>query len=180
MILVLIASATRSGAFRGYDRLVFVPVVIFFAGFFAYAQQDAVAPLKLPDETSESTQEYYANAHPYLSEPIEELRKRIPELDGLKPAADQQILPALLQRTAQQVDESFRDIVDLSGQESIVEEKLELGKVVARQQVEVSYLILRRGPSVWGRVDEYRMDAKGEHLFEAGLKTVALSRLTLR
>lgn len=146
-------------------------VGIFFAACPAYAQQDAVPPLTLPDETNESAQEYYANAHPYLNEPIEELRQRIPELDGLKSAESQQILPALLQRTAQQVDESFRDIVDLRAHESIIEEKLDgVGKVVARQQVEAGYVILRHGPSMWGRMDEYRTDADGERVVEPGLK----------
>jgi hypothetical protein len=169
MIFALIASSTRSYTFRRYNRKTFLVIVIFFAAFSARAQQDAVAPIQ--DETTQDIQKYYAAAHAYINEPFEQLVKRIPELDGLQPAADQQDLAGLLRRTAQQVDESFRDIVDLSGYESIVEEKLNgFGDVVARQQVEASYLILRRGPSVWGRVDEYRMDAKGEHAVDAGAK----------
>lgn len=171
MTLALIASASRWRLFRGIgQKTILLAAICFSAAFSACAQQDAVAPLTLPDKTSESNQEYYAGARPYLNEPFEELRKRIPELNEVKPTADQELLAGLLQRIGQEVDKSFRDIVDVSAQESIDEEKLDgSGNVVAHQQVEASYLILRRGGFVWGRVDEYRMDTKGEHVIEPGV-----------
>jgi hypothetical protein len=148
-----------------------VLAVIFLAATFSTsAQQVAESPPPHQRETPKSTQDYYAGAHPYIDEPLEQLRKRIPELDTVKRATDQQLLPALLQRTGEQADESFRNIVDLAAQENIIEERLDKsGKVVGHQSIDASYLIVHRGSSAFGSIDEYRMDAKGEHLIEPGL-----------
>jgi hypothetical protein len=43
--------------------------------------------------------------HPYLEEPLDQLAKRIPELRGISPAADQRELAMILQRTGTRVDE---------------------------------------------------------------------------
>lgn len=121
-------------------------------------------------QEEESSQNSYVNARPYLEEPLETLVKLIPELETLQPAPAQQQLPMILEKTGEQVDTYFRNIVDLIAQEQITEEKLDpQGNVTGRLQVEDSYLILRRGTEIWGSVDEYRMDAKGEQLLDVGL-----------
>lgn len=171
MTFAHIVSALRRRPFRRLGRETTLFGAIFFsAALCGYSGQD-VPPLSLQDDTSKGTQENYADAHPYLDEPIEQLIKRIPELDNLRAAVNQQPLPALLQRTAEQVDESFRNIVDVIARESITEEKLNGSRsVMAREEVEANYLILRRGSSIWGSMEECRMDAKGEHLIEPGLR----------
>ena len=60
-----------------------------------------------------SPQSYYANAHPYLEEPLEHLRKLIPELKGLQPSLDQKELPIILQKTGQRVDDFTNNGNDL-------------------------------------------------------------------
>lgn len=62
--------------------------------------------------------------HPYLEEPLDQLVKRIPELRGISPAADQRELAMILQRTGTRVDESFAGIVDVIGREEITQERL--------------------------------------------------------
>ena len=115
-------------------------------------------------------QNYYANAHPYLEESQEQLVKDVPELRTIESAADQQALPTILEKTGEQVDEFFRNVVDLSAQEKITEEKLgEQGEVLEHLQIEDTYLVLRRGTEMFGRISEYRVDAKGNHSEEAGL-----------
>jgi hypothetical protein len=115
-------------------------------------------------------QNYYANAHPYLEESLEQLVKDMPELRTIESAADQQALPTILEKTGEQVDEFFRNVVDLSAHEEITEEKLgEQGEVIERLQLEDTYLVLRRGTEMFGRISEYRMDAKGNTLEGAGL-----------
>jgi hypothetical protein len=115
-------------------------------------------------------QNYYANAHPYLDESLEQLIKRMPELKTIQPVPDQQALPTILEKTGEQVDDFFRKVVDLAALEEITEEKWGgQGQVTERLQMEDSYLILRSGAEMFGTVNEYRMDSKGNRLEEAGL-----------
>jgi len=115
-------------------------------------------------------QNYYANAHPYLDESLEQLIKRMPELKTIQPVPDQQALPTILEKTGEQVDDFFRKVVDLAALEEITKEKWGgQGQVTERLQMEDSYLILRSGAEMFGTVNEYRMDSKGNRLEEAGL-----------
>ena len=166
-----ITSATRSWLFsRPASHLPAFIAVFFTVAFCAGAQQNGVPPLLFPSESSKTPQEYYANAHPYLNEPLEQVVKRIPELDGLKPATDQQPLAKILQRTAEQVDESLQTITDVTAEESITEEKLDgQGKVVSRQEVQARYVILQRGAATVARLEEYRTDGNGQRIFEPAL-----------
>jgi hypothetical protein len=96
--------------------------------------------------------------------------KRIPELKGLQRAPDQEKLPAILKKTAANVDGFFENIVDLIAQEKITQERLSrTGRVTASEDVRDNYLILRS--SNQGRTDvrEYRMDARGNPLGQIGI-----------
>ena len=123
----------------------------------------------LAQQGGNGDQSYYANAHPYLEEPLEKLVKLIPELNGLQSAPDQEQLPTILENAGERVDEFFRDVVDLTAHEQITEEALDgQGRVRRRLQAEDSYLIIRRGTEMFGTVGEYRMDAKGNPILEVG------------
>jgi hypothetical protein len=115
-------------------------------------------------------QNYYVNAHPYPTLPLEKLSQLIPDLKGLQPAADQQPLPTILENTGAQIDKFFRNVVDLTAHEEITEERLNgQGRVTTRLQVEDNYLIIRRGTEMFGQVREYRTDANGNLVHEVGL-----------
>ncbi len=60
---------------------------------------------------------------PYLKESLKELTKRIPDLKGIRPARDQQALPAILRNTGERVDEFFDNIVDVIPNEQITQER---------------------------------------------------------
>ena len=123
----------------------------------------------LAQQVGNGDQSYYANAHPYLEEPLAELLNLIPELNGLQPAPDQEQLPTILENAGERVDEFFRNVVDLTAHEQITEEGLDgQGRVRRRLQAEDSYLIVRRGSEMFGTVGEYRMDAKGNPILEVG------------
>ena len=112
---------------------------------------------------------YYANAHPYLEESLEQLVNKMPELRTIESAPDQQALPTILEKTGEQVDEFFRNVLDLTAREEITEEKLgQQGQVTEQRHIEDSYLVLRRGTEMFGGVHEYRMDSNGDRLEEAG------------
>lgn len=112
---------------------------------------------------------YYANAHPYVGQTLEELAKQIPELRKIQPAPDPEALAAILAKTARNVDNFFHDIVDLIAQEKITQERL-IGRssVMARDQVRDNYLILRRGGEN-PHIVEYRMDSNGNPIDQLGL-----------
>ncbi len=126
--------------------------------------------MAVPAQQEDKRYQYYANAHPYLEESLEQLIKHIPELRTIESAPDQQALPTILEKTGEQVDEFFRNVVDLTAHEEITEEKMGgQGQVTESRHIEDSYLVLRRGTEIFGGVSELRMDSKGNRLEGAGL-----------
>jgi len=124
-------------------------------------------------QASAADEVYYGNAHPYLEEPWETLRKEIPELKRVQPAGDQRALPEILKKTATNVDDFFANFVDLIAREKIRQERMSgRGLVTGVEQVEDSYLILRHESEGRTEISEYRMDAKGNRLDleQAGLE----------
>lgn len=126
----------------------------------------------LAQQADKRDQNYYANAHPYLEEePLKKLVKRIPELKGLRPTADQQALPMILDKSGERVDEFFHNVVDLLAHEEIAQERLNgIGAIWASELVRDSYLILRHGDERGASIDEYRMDEKGNRMDHVGLE----------
>lgn len=123
-----------------------------------------------PRQVDSSDQDYYANAHPYLEEPLEQLVKRIPELKKIQPAADQEALPGILEKIAGNVDSFFQNVVNLIAQEKITLEKLNVrGQVKASERVQDNYLILRHDNDTGDDMVEYRMDAAGHRMDQIGL-----------
>ena len=117
-----------------------------------------------------SDQSYFANAHPYMDEPLTELTERIPDLKTLRPAPDQQELPVILETMGRRVDDFIRSIGDLIAHEDVLQERLNTkGKIEAKERVQDEYLILHHGYE-WGASAEYRMDEKGHRLGPMGLE----------
>lgn len=145
--------------------------IILLGAVIAHSELATEIPVAfLPQEQDTGWESYYANAHPYLDEPLEKLVQLIPDLTGLQPASDQEQLPIILENTGEQVDEFFLKVVDLTAHEEITEAKLNAqGKVTTRLKVEDDYLIIRRGTEMLGNVREYRMDAKGNRMDQVGL-----------
>jgi hypothetical protein len=124
----------------------------------------------LAQQEDRRDQNSYANAHPYLEEPLKELLKRIPELRGLRPEEDQKALPMILEKSGERVDEFFQNVVDLLAHEEIAQERLDrIGSIEASEQVRDSYLILRHREERGANFDEYRMDEKGNRIDKVGL-----------
>lgn len=132
-----------------------------FSDYQPYREPDSLARIELREDEE---------AHPYLEEPLKQLIKRIPELQGIRPAADQQALPMILAKTGERVDEFFYNLVDLIAHEEITQAQLSRsGAVLASEAVGDSYLILRHGSKKGADIDEYRMDKKGHEMDEVGL-----------
>jgi hypothetical protein len=124
----------------------------------------------IPQLVDTSGQSYFANAHPYLEEPLEKLIERIPELRSIRPAGDQKTLPLILDKTGTKVVEFFERIVDLTAHEEITQERLNAkGSIKASRRLRYNYLILIHRETSSPRVEEYRTDAKGNRTEPEGL-----------
>ena len=95
--------------------------------------------------------------HPYLEQPLRQLTKRIPELKGISPAPDQKSLAMILQQTGKQVDDFFANLVDLIAREDITQRELNTCREFLRRTTD--------GPT---RIEEFRMDTKGNRIDETG------------
>jgi hypothetical protein len=114
--------------------------------------------------------------HPYLELPLTQLMKRIPQLKGIEPAPNQEALSMILRQTGKQVDTFFAHLADLIAHEDITQERLGNGTLaggmpggtmlLAKQSTQDNYLILRRSGSGPPRIEEFRMDTKGNRLDE--------------
>ena len=141
-------------------------VVVYSSGF-ASVNARRTAPSQLVDTTGQS---YFAYAHPYLEEPIEQMIREIPELKGLEPAKDQDELPVILRSTGRIVEAFFMDAVNLVAHEEVTEEKINpKGKTTGIRQQHYDYLILIHRDEKPPRVDEYRMSPNGNPAKQEGL-----------
>lgn len=117
-----------------------------------------------------SGQSYYANAHPYLEEPLAQLVERIPELKTLQPAQGQQALPMILAKTGKRVKDFMLDVVDLVAHEEVTHQTFGAkGTVKSSQHFRYSYLILPRSDEFTQTLQEYRTDLQGNRVEQVGL-----------
>jgi hypothetical protein len=113
---------------------------------------------------------FYRNAHPYLDQSVEQLTKHIPELKGLEPVSDQQILPTILAQTAVKVDLYLDSTVDLFAREEVTRARLRSnGTVQASQNLQYNYLIVHHDEGLTSTIEEYRTDLHGNRVDQAGL-----------
>src|SRR5208283_245963 len=156
-------SSPRSFRYR-LARLALPNLILSFAlvtTVYASSAQDETGT-QSTQKTDDRDQRYYANAHPYLELTQEQLVARFPELRNLQSAPDQAPLATILQKSGDQVDDFFRNIVDLAARELISEQKVgSQGQVSSRMELEDSYHIIRRSHERLEDLIEYRMDADG-------------------
>ena len=123
---------------------------------------------RAPESVSEGEQSYYANARPYIEQPLKQLIKQVPQLKNLRPAESQQELPLILRKTGERVDDFFHHVTDLTAREDISMARLRQERPSSRpdlssENVHDSYLILRHGNKDQAEIVEYRKDAKGDN-----------------
>lgn len=131
------------------------------------APRDARA-FQLVDTTGQS---YYKGATTILDLPPSQLLQRIPELQGLEPAADQQELSSLLRRTGEQTEILSRRIPNLVSREVVRREQLrEDGSVRKELRQEFNYLMLSHVRDHVIEMEEYRTGARGRRIHPEGLE----------
>jgi hypothetical protein len=150
-----------------------------FSDYRRYEHEEADATT-LKEATVASASVGDAAIHPYLELPLAQLVKRISQLKGISPAANQEALPMILRQTGKQVDAFFANLVDLVAREDITQQRLTSGTLSggmpggtmlqSQERMQDSYLILRRTGDGTPRIEEFRMDAKGNRMDETTLR----------
>jgi hypothetical protein len=72
-------------------------------------------------ETKAQELKLYADARPYVDEPVPQLQRVVRDLDGLKPTTDQESLPALLTRIAESADQLLGRLPNLISDEGVTQ-----------------------------------------------------------
>jgi tetratricopeptide (TPR) repeat protein len=97
-----------------------------------------------------------------VDEPLPQLLKAWPELEGLEAAADQSQLAAILEKTGAAVETFFKDFQNATSRERIEEEKLgKDGKVKQALEQQFQYLLLTTPYQGGVRLEEYRTNQDG-------------------
>jgi hypothetical protein len=129
------------------------------------------------DGTKTEAVQLYADAHPYIDEPVPDLKKIGRELAGLKPVPSQLPLSELLAKVGAKADQLLQQIPDLISDEEVSQMQYSMSEIVpgcvgtycgdigrtsSRDQT-FNYLILTH-PAQDGRLvlQEYRMSRKGK------------------
>ena len=113
-------------------------------------------------ESGKKIQATYAKAQSSLSQPIDYLRRKVPELHGLEPAADQKPLEPILTAVGKDVQEFFQNFQNTASLERIQQERLgRHEKVQETVHSKGRYLCLIRHEA-WGpELEEYRANKGG-------------------
>jgi len=112
----------------------------------------------------------YGRVQSVVSQPLASLIEAVPELQGLQPAASQDDLATILQKTGDGVKAFFTSFQNTVSLEQIREERLAKdGKIADALDQRFRYLLLTR-PEKWGLgLQEYRTDSSGERTPMTGL-----------
>ncbi|MGC1647725.1 MAG: hypothetical protein WA741_18035 [Candidatus Sulfotelmatobacter sp.] len=135
------------------------------------------SPSQPGDAMKAAVAKLYADAHPYIDKPMPELKKMVPELGGLKPAASPESLLDLLAEVAAKADELLRKVPDLISDEVVQETQWTItqgpapcigtgcfpARNIARRDQKFTYLILTH-PKQDSRllIEEYRTGRNGK------------------
>jgi hypothetical protein len=134
-----------------------------------------------PKDEARTEAKLYADARPYMDEPLSELRKTVHELAGLTPAPSQDELSDLLAKTGTKADELLRKLPNLISDEGVSQSHysqeaangcvgvgcIPQGGVATRDEL-FHYMILTH-PTQDGRlaVSEYRTTRNGKPVGQA-------------
>ncbi|MGA2982600.1 MAG: hypothetical protein ABSG32_02230 [Terriglobia bacterium] len=111
----------------------------------------------------------FSKAQSLVDEPLPQILKEWPELEGLEPAADQGQLAAILEKTGATVEAFFRDFQNATSHELIEESKLAKdGKVKKSLEQKFQYLLLTTPYQGGLSLEEYRTDSSGQRIRPTG------------
>ncbi len=141
-----------------------------------YVGEDSLKTLPVPvrrlyDEVEARLNlQSYSQVQSVVNQPLASLMQAVAELQGLQPAASQDGLPLILQKTGENVKAFFDSFQNTASVEQIREERLAKdGKVKDSQDEKFQYLLLAR-QETWGLgLEEYRTNSHGDRTAPTGL-----------
>lgn len=98
-----------------------VPAPEAVPGQIAPAQDDLPLAYRQSVAIRYAEKQLYSDAQPYVDDPVEELRTKVPELKTLKSDTDQEKLPDLLAKVGAKVDELVKKVPDLTSDEQVAQ-----------------------------------------------------------
>lgn len=105
-----------------------------------------------------------------VNQPLAGLIQAVPELKGIEPAASQDELPSILQKTGENVREFFTSFQNTISREQVREERLTKdGKIKNAQDLKFEYLLVSQPQQGRLELQEYRTDAHGSPTAPTGL-----------
>ncbi len=105
-----------------------------------------------------------------VTQPLPELIAAVPELKGIEPAASQDGLPSILQKTGENVSAFFTGFQNTVSVEQVREERLgKNGKVKDFQDLKFQYLLISQPQRGRMELQEYRTDRRGYPTGPTGL-----------
>jgi len=105
-----------------------------------------------------------------VTQPLPELAKAVPELKGLEPAANQDELPSILEKTGENVRDFFTGFQNTVSREQVREERLsKAGKVKDFQDLKFEYLLVSQPQQGRLELQEYRTNSHGDPTAPTGL-----------
>ncbi len=123
---------------------------------------------RIPDTTGQS---YYVNAKTLLDDPLPDLLRAVPELQGLEPAGNQDELAFILDKAGKMTEDLLGRMPNLISHEEITQEKLsDQGGVKGQLRQDFDYLILTHRQDGVVTPEEYRTGRDGSPLATQGLE----------
>jgi Flp pilus assembly protein TadD len=105
-----------------------------------------------------------------VTQPLPELIAAVPELKGLEPAASQDELPSILQKTGENVSAFFTGFQNTVSVEQVRQERLgKNGKVKDFQNLKFQYLLMSQPQQGRMELEEYRTNEHGDRTAPSGL-----------
>ncbi len=106
-------------------------------------------------------QSYYDNVRPQLDQPLPDILKAIPELQGLQPALNQDELPSILSKTGDVTEDLMAGMQNLVSTENVIQSKpARKGRGTDQRQSRFDYLIVVHRIGATGTLEEYRTGAE--------------------
>jgi len=132
-------------------------LILASAGGYTQTEPPATAPkletkndFLLTPQDLEKT--YWANAKPYLDDPLPQLRAVVPELKGLSPASSQEQLNPILDSVGESCVELLRRMPNVTSREKVTT----LTHLGWPKRQTFEYLLIPRQTPIGPRLDEYR------------------------
>lgn len=113
----------------------------------------------------------YGQVKSFLTESLGEISEAVPELKGITPAASQQALPAILEKTGRAVADFFSHFPDTISREDVRQETMKKNnKLAGQSDQKFRYLLMSKSQQKGLGLEEYRTNDQGDRVEQAGLE----------